>query len=124
MEVSMTQANISVTVRNLRNSTSILDIQGEINAFAEDELMNAYNQAVEGGAQNLILNFSELEYMNSSGIGLLVTMLIRVQRQKQQMMAYGLSDHYLQIFELTRLNEAIAIYPSEEEALAAVQIVA
>ncbi len=120
----MTQANISVTVRNLRNSTSILDIQGEINAFAEDELMNAYNQAVEGGAQNLILNFSELEYMNSSGIGLLVTMLIRVQRQKQQMMAYGLSDHYLQIFELTRLNEAIAIYPSEEEALAAVQIVA
>jgi anti-sigma B factor antagonist len=57
--------------------------------------------------------------MNSSGIGLLVTMLIRVQRQKQKLLAYGLSEHYQQIFELTRLNEAIGIYGSEAEALAA-----
>ena len=45
--------------------------------------------------------------MNSSGIGLLVTLLIRIQRQKQRLVAYGLTDHYIQIFELTRLNEAI-----------------
>ncbi len=60
--------------------------------------------------------------MNSSGIGLLVTMLIRVQRQKQQLLAYGLSDHYQQIFELTRLNEAIAIYESEDAAVASVTV--
>jgi len=58
--------------------------------------------------------------MNSSGIGLLVTLLIRAQRQKQQLLAYGLNDHYRQIFDLTRLDEAIALYSSEAEALAAV----
>lgn len=114
----MSNENIQVTVRNLNQSTSILDIDGEINAFAENALMDAYNQATGSGAQNILLNFSDLDYMNSSGIGLLVTLLIRVQRQKQKLLAFGLSDHYQQIFELTRLNEAISIYPAESEALA------
>jgi anti-sigma B factor antagonist len=55
--------------------------------------------------------------MNSSGIGLLVTLLIRTQRQNQRLLAYGLNQHYQQIFELTRLNEAIGIFPNEIEAL-------
>jgi anti-sigma B factor antagonist len=55
--------------------------------------------------------------MNSGGIGLLVTLLIRANRQKQKVMAYGLSEHYRHIFELTRLNEAISIYDSETAAL-------
>jgi anti-sigma B factor antagonist len=57
--------------------------------------------------------------MNSSGIGLLVTTLIRAQRQGQKLMAYGLSDHYRQIFTLTRLDEAIIIHDDEDAALAA-----
>ena len=65
------------------------------------------------------MNFSDLEYMNSSGIGLLVTLLIRVNRQKQRLLAYGLSDHYRQIFDLTRLDEAIGIFNGESDALAA-----
>jgi len=63
------------------------------------------------------LNFTGLEYMNSSGIGLIVTLLIRINRQKQRMLAYGLSDHYQHIFELTRLNDAIKIFDSEAAAL-------
>ena len=55
--------------------------------------------------------------MNSSGIGLLVTFLIRANRQKQHLLAYGLSEHYRHIFELTRLDEAIGIYTTEAEAL-------
>ncbi|HAH00010.1 MAG TPA: hypothetical protein DCL75_14420 [Ktedonobacter sp.] len=57
--------------------------------------------------------------MNSSGIGLLVTLLIRINRQKQRMYAYGLSDHYRHIFEVTRLSDAIKIYDGESAALAA-----
>ena len=66
------------------------------------------------------MNFEDMDYMNSSGIGLLVTMLIRCQRQNQNLLACGLSGHYLQIFELTGLNEAIQVFPSESEAQAAV----
>ncbi len=115
----MTKANVTMQVRQASPATSILDIQGEINAFAENVLMDAYTQATSSGARNIILNCEHLEYMNSSGIGLLVTLLIRVNRQKQHLMAYGLSDHYQQIFTLTRLNEAIAIFAGEAEALKA-----
>lgn len=115
----MSKVNINVTVRKVSEATSVLDVQGEINAFAETALMEAYTQASTDGAKNLVLNFLQLDYMNSSGIGLLVTLLIRVQRQKQHLAAFGLTDHYRQIFELTRLNEVIAIYASEAEAVAA-----
>ena len=67
----------------------------------------------------MVLNFGGLEYMNSSGIGLLVTLLVRANRNHQRMLAYGLSEHYRQIFELTRLDEAIAIHETEAAALAA-----
>lgn len=116
----MAKANVSMDVRKVSENTSVIDINGEINAFAENTLMDAYTEASTKGANNIILNFSGLDYMNSSGIGLLVTLLIRANRQKQRLMACGLSDHYRQIFELTRLNEAIVIYPSETEAVASV----
>jgi anti-sigma B factor antagonist len=73
--------------------------------------------ASTSGARKILLNFSNLEYMNSSGIGLLVTLLIRANRQGQHIAAFGLSPHYRDIFELTRLDEAIHIYDSEEAAL-------
>lgn len=116
----MPEATVSMDVRNLTGSASIIDIEGEITAFAESVMMDAYTEATKNGAEAIILNFSELDYMNSSGIGLLVTMLIRAQRHKQNLLAYGLSDHYRQIFELTRLNEAIEIYDDESAALSAV----
>jgi anti-sigma B factor antagonist len=116
---TMTKANISLMTRTATPTTSIIDIHGEINAYAETALMDAYTQATSKGVNNILLNFTDLEYMNSSGIGLLVTLLIRVQRQKQHLAAFGLTDHYKQIFDLTRLNEAITIFSDETTALAA-----
>lgn len=114
----MIQSKATMSVRPVNGKASIIDIQGEVTAAAENTLMDAYTQA--SSAHSIILNFSGMEYMNSSGIGLLVTLLIRINRQKQKLLTYGLSDHYKQIFALTRLNEAIGIFNSEAEALAAV----
>lgn len=116
----MSNVKVTMNVRMVNKATSVLDIHGEINAFAENALMDAYTQATSQGAKNIVLNFSGLEYMNSSGIGLLVTLLVRANRQKQRLVACGLTEHYQQIFELTRLNEAITIFQTEAEALAAV----
>ena len=115
----MPQANVVMNVRRVNATTSIIDIQGEVSAFAENVLMQAYTEASTPTTRTIILNFSGLEYMNSSGIGLLVTLLIRVNRQKQRLLSYGLSEHYKHIFEITRLSEAIGIYDTEDQALAA-----
>jgi anti-sigma B factor antagonist len=112
--------NLIAHVRKAADSVAVIDISGELNGGGEEALMAAYTAASNGRTQTIILNFTNLEYMNSSGIGLLVTMLIRVQRNKQRLLAYGLSDHYQQIFELTRLNEAITIFDDEQAALTAV----
>ncbi len=113
----MATTQLNLTVRKPSNSVAVIDIHGEVTGAAETPLMSAYEEASHNGVRTVILNFSNLEYMNSSGIGLLVTLLIRVNRQKQRMFSYGLSDHYQQIFQLTRLNEAISIYPDETSAL-------
>ncbi len=116
----MSQANVAMNARRVDPTASIIDIQGEIAAFAEKVLMDAYMEACTSTTSVIILNFSGLEYMNSSGIGLLVTLLIRVNRQEQRLLAFGLSQHYRTIFEITRLSEAIGIYDTEIQALAAV----
>ena len=115
----MAQGKATMTVRRAEPAAAVIEIHGEITAAAENALMDAYTQASSAGAHVILLDFGHLQYMNSSGIGLLVTLLIRINRQKQRLMACGLSEHYQQIFELTRLNEAIGIYGTEADALAA-----
>lgn len=119
MSANITKPNVLMTVRH-EPGASVIVIRGEVTGFAEEALMSAYNTASEGDGRAIILDFTDLEYMNSTGIGLLVTLLIRAQRQQRRLLACGLSDHYRQIFDLTRLNEAIGIYESPAEALAAV----
>jgi anti-sigma B factor antagonist len=114
----MPQANVKMNVRAAGGKASIIDIQGEVTAFAEQVLNEAFSQASANGVRAVLLNFNELEYMNSSGIGLLVTTLIRANRQGQKLLVYGLNEHYRHIFELTRLSEAIGVHTSEAEALA------
>jgi anti-sigma B factor antagonist len=116
----MNQQAVSMNVRHADEATSVIEIRGDVTAASEESLMDAYTAATEHGARAVLLDFSGLEYMNSGGIGLLVTLLVRANRLKQRLMACGLSDHYRQILELTRLDEAISIYPTEAEALAAV----
>jgi anti-sigma B factor antagonist len=115
----MPEAQVKMHVRRAGDYASIIDVEGELTAFAEAVLMDAYNQASDGQARAIILNFEDLEYMNSSGIGLLVTLLIRINREKQRLLTYGLSEHYRSIFQITRLDDAIAIHDSEQEAVRA-----
>lgn len=109
----------SLSHRMIEGNVGAIDIGGGLTSSAEQQLMDAYARVVEEGAQKIVLNFDDLVYMNSSGIGLLVTMLIRANRQEYKLVAVGLKEHFKNIFELTRLNEAIPVYESETEALEA-----
>jgi anti-sigma B factor antagonist len=117
----MPEAATTFEVREASEVARIIDIKGDITAQSEDVLMDAYGRASESGVKAIVLSFAGLDYMNSGGIGLLVTLLVRAQRQRQRVLAYGLSDHYRQIFELTRLDEAVGIHDSEDDALAEVK---
>lgn len=117
----MPTANLTMDVREIAPGVRVIDITGEITAFAEEKLAAAHEKAADGDARAVVLNFDGLEYMNSGGIGLLVTTLIRAQRAGHKLLAYGLSDHYRQIFSLTRLDEAIEIFNDEAAALQSIE---
>src|SRR5215208_2821847 len=108
-----------LAVRTAAPDVRVIGITGDLTAASEAVLMDAYVRADDAGVRAVVLDFTALDYMNSGGIGLLVTLLVRAQRASREMLAYGLSDHYRQIFELTRLDEAIGIHDDEGGALAA-----
>lgn len=108
-------------VRAPSEHVRVIDVVGEITAASDDVLMDAYARASGDGVRAIVLDFAALDYMNSGGIGLLVTLLVRAQRNGQSILGCGLSDHYRQIFELTRLDEAVSIHDTESDALAAAE---
>ena len=108
-----------LAVRTAAPDVRVIAITGDLTAGSEAVLMDAYVRADDGEVRAVVLDFTALDYMNSGGIGLLVTLLVRAQRASRDVLAFGLSDHYRQIFELTRLDEAIGIHDDEGGALAA-----
>ena len=114
----MTTATTNTSADRIDERTIVIRVRGDVTAASEGPLMAAYGQAGDK-TRSIVLDFSGLDYMNSGGIGLLVTLLVRANRQKQKLLACGLNDHYKQIFELTRLDEAIGIHDTEAAALAA-----
>jgi anti-sigma B factor antagonist len=116
----MSRQIAAMEARRVHDGASVIDIRGDITAASEKPLMDAYAEASGERTKAIVLNFTGLDYMNSGGIGLLVTLLVRANRQRQRLLAYGLNEHYRQIFELTRLDEAIGIYKSERQAIESV----
>ncbi len=84
----MPQAEVAMEVREAAPGVRVIDIDGEVTAFSEGVLMDAFAEASGDGVRAVILNFEGLQYMNSGGIGLLVTVLIRANRAGQQLLAY------------------------------------
>jgi anti-anti-sigma factor len=96
---------------------AVLDLRGEINGFAQEALDAAYTEAEAQDSQAILLNFEGVDYINSTGIALIVGLLARARASKRRLLAYGLSDHYIEIFEITRLSDFVSVYPDEQSAL-------
>ena len=98
---------------------AVLDLRGEINGFAQEALDAAYEETEAINPEAILLNFEEVDYINSTGIALIVGVLAKVRASKRRLLTYGLSEHYRNIFQITRLDDAIGIYDSEESAVRA-----
>lgn len=117
----MSENELTTTVRRASPFANVIDIHGDITHFSENALTDAYTLAIQDKVRTLIINFSDMAYMNSSGIGMLVKLLIRARREGKNIVGYGLSEHYCNIFEITRLDQVIPIYSTEEIALASAE---
>ncbi len=101
-------------------AVAVVDLHGEVNAFAESALNAAYAEAERLDAPRMLLNFQDVSYINSTGIALIVGLLAQARKNHRQLSACGLSEHYQEIFQITRLVDFMSIYPDEVAALAQV----
>ncbi len=112
----MPARNLEAQVRH-QPRVAIVDLHGEIDAFAEDVLNTAYADAESRNPEEILLNFSDVDYINSTGIALIVSLLARARKSRRKLLACGLSQHYVEIFQITRLVDFMSVYPDEASAL-------
>ena len=94
-----------------------IDLHGEINVAADQQLQAAYTEAESQSPSTIVLNFSEVSYINSTGIALIVGLMARARKAHRRLAVYGLSDYYVEIFQLTRLSDFMQIYTDEASAV-------
>ena len=113
----MTQVELEIATREPNARVRVLEFRGGIGRPAEVPLMAAYQEAISGGAAMVILNFGEVEAVDSYGLGLLIRLQARARRQKKRLMACGLSASLRQAFEVSYLDELLPAFTTEAEAL-------
>lgn len=104
-------------VRSQQPGIAIVDLHGEINSFAEERLNAAYAEAAHDEPEAILLNFADVDYINSTGIALIVGLLAQARKSHRPLFACGLSPHYVEIFNITRLADFMTVFPDEFSAL-------
>ena len=120
----MSTKTIEARVRDAPGSPDIpiIDLRGDMDAFAEEALKAAYAEASRRKPSAILLNFNGVEYINSTGIALIVGLLAQARTAGCRLLMCGLSDHYVEIFRITRLADFASVFPDEASALAAVPV--
>ncbi len=113
----MPAKQLEASVRQ-KGGTAVIDLRGEINALAEEAMNAAYAEAEAHDPEVILLNFEEVDYINSTGIALIVGLLAKARATKRRMLACNLSDHYVEIFNITRLSDFMNVFEDEESAMA------
>lgn len=102
----------------VESGVAIIDLIGEINGFAEEAMNEVFAEAKSHDPETIMLNFGQVSYINSTGIALIVGMLAHARTSHIPLVTFGLSDHYVEIFNITRLSDFMTIVPDEVSALA------
>ena len=116
------QSKCETDVRRVADC-AVIEIRGEVDGSAAAVLSAAYEGAVATGSPScVLLDFARVDYINSTGIALIVSVLARARADGRQVIASGLSDHYRQIFAITRLSDFIQLYHDIDSAAAGVVV--
>ncbi len=112
----MSEEEFEVRVLERDDGDTIIELTGTVNRGAKESLEAAY-EATEGS--RVLLDFSNVDYINSTGIAVIVGVLAMARAEERVVGAYGLSDHYREVFQITRLADFMTIYDDETAAVSA-----
>jgi anti-sigma B factor antagonist len=100
---------------------AVIELSGDVDGSAAAILTAAYAEAVNGDSPEslgtVVLDFGAVDYINSTGIALIVSVLARARAERRKVVACGLSAHYREIFDITRLSDFIELFPDLDHAV-------
>ncbi len=120
--MSRAQRQFAAQVRQ-RGALAIIDLHGELDGFAEDGLNEAFAEAMATNPGAVLLNFGDVDYINSTGIALIVGLLAQARKNHLRLLTSGLNEHYQEIFRITRLADFMNMVADEGAALKEIEAV-
>jgi anti-sigma B factor antagonist len=84
---------------------AVVKLTGDLNALAQESFDAAAERALAGPPEEIVLDFSDVEFVNSTGIALLVDLLSRAHAARVLVIGRGLDAHHRHIFTITRLSD-------------------
>ena len=117
------QASTKVTQRRALAASgqevTILAFAGDISSASKEAILGAY-EALNGTAGEVLLNFTGVEYINSSGIAIIIQVLLEAKKAGSRSIGiFGLSAHFQKVFTMVGIAKYAALYPDESASLAA-----
>ena len=97
----------------------LVDVEGQLIVGNRQELKQKVLDELERGEKKFLIDFSQTGYIDSSGLGVLVSLSKKIREQGGELRLAGLNEDLQTLFELTKLDTLFAITKTAEEALAA-----
>ena len=110
---------MSFNLRKDSKGVVVVGVDGQLIVGNRQELKQKVLDALEGGAKKFVIDFSHTGYIDSSGLGVLVSLSKKIREQGGELRLAGLNDDLQTLFELTKLDTLFAITKTPAEALAA-----
>jgi anti-sigma B factor antagonist len=99
-------------------AVSILAFSGDISSASKESILAAYH-SVNGATPKILLDFTGIDYINSSGIAIIIQMLLEASKSSAGTIAiFGLSPHFQKVFTMVGIHKYAKLYTGEKEALA------
>ena len=98
--------------------TGILALEGEIDLHRSPQVRETLEPLVSQKVARILLDFSQVSYIDSSGLALMIETLQRIQGYGGKFAMFGLRAGVRSIFEIARLDQIFSIFPDEAAALA------
>lgn len=97
---------------------AVLRYEGDIASTSKDAVLGAYQALPKSSTKLVLLDFTKVDYINSSGIALVIQLLIEAASAGQKVYAFGLSAHFTKVFTMVGITKYAELFPSEQLALA------
>ena len=97
---------------------TVLRFEGDIASTSKEAVLGAYQALPKNNVKQILLDFTKVDYINSSGIALVIQLLIEAANSGQKVSAFGLSAHFVKVFTMVGITKYAGLFPTQAEALA------